>query len=129
MNTYPYLIALALIEQDGKRLLPLGGKSLKKSIEIDNDPSDIGKELANQVLLRVFQKSESKPLRRAYGERSLLVIQIPMSVMQEKIPLIKANWINYGDNERLIQDLNQICMGVWSINFSREGGVNFSKLS
>ena len=129
MNKHPYLIALALIEQEGKRLLPLGGKSLKDSIELDNDPGDIGKELANQVLLRVFQKSESKPLRRAYGERSLLIIQIPMISMQEQIPLIKANWINYGDSEKLIQDLNQICMGLWSISFSREGGIKFAKLS
>ena len=33
MIHHPYLIALALIKQEGKRYLPLGGKSLREGID------------------------------------------------------------------------------------------------
>ena len=31
MADYPYLLALALIEEEGKRAMPLGGKTLKEN--------------------------------------------------------------------------------------------------
>ncbi len=128
MNDYPYLIALALIEQDGNRLMPLGGKSLKSSIDKTLLPGEIGKELSNQLLLRIFQKSESNPLRRVFGERSLLLIQIPMLIMQERIPIIKANWINHGNNHKLCEELKEISIDLWSINFKKEAGIVFTSL-
>ena len=33
MTVNPYLIALALVDQNGKRLMPLGGKALKEPID------------------------------------------------------------------------------------------------
>ena len=128
MNDYPYLIALGLIEQEGKRSMPLGGKSLKSSIEEAELLGKVGKELSNQLLLRIFQKSEANPLRRAYGEKSLLLVKIPMVIMQENIPIIKANWINHGDNHVLFEELKKICLGLWSISFKKESGIIFSNL-
>ena len=129
MIHHPYLIALALIKQEGKRYLPLGGKSLRESIDPMNDPGEIGRDLAQQVLLRVFEKSDSKPLNRAYGEKSLIIIQVPMNSMQDKLPIIKANWLNSGDNEKLIEELNILSDGIWTISFSRDQGVNYSNLN
>ena len=126
MIDYPYLIALALIEQEEKRYMPIGGKSLPSEICVDSDPGEIGSKIAQQVLLRVLEKSQTNPIKRAYGEKSLLIIQVPMALMQEHIPLIKANWIASGDSERFIEDLKCLCNGIWSMSFSRDKGTYFS---
>ena len=129
MIDYPYLIALALIEQEGKRYMPLGGKSLSSAISLNSNPGETGSGLAQQVLLRVLAKSQSSPIRRVYGEKSLLIVQIPMNVMQEQIPLIKASWINSGNSEKLIEDLKSLCEGGWSMSFTRDKGIHFDKVT
>ena len=125
---HPYLIALALMEQDGSRLLPLGGKSIKKALLPNANPGETGESLILQLLLRVIQKSETAPLRRAYKTQSLLLIEIPMISMQEKIPLIKAEWISSGNNPRFMSELQTISTKVWSVSFEKGQGVHFSKL-
>ena len=124
-----YLLALALIDQEGKRFMPLGGKSISKFIDPNSNPGVTGEGLALDLLLRVFQKSESGRLRRSNGDKSLLLIQLPMELMQERIPIIKAQWINTGDNEKLMAELQIICNGIWSAVFNREDGLNFSKVT
>lgn len=128
MIEYPYLIALALIEQEGKRLMPLGGKSLKEEIKLEEDPVEIAETLVKELLLRIFQRSEDGSLRRASGDRSLLLIQVPMLEMQGQIPLLKSKWIESGDDEKLCSELIDICQGVWSLTFSRNEGTKFSRL-
>ncbi|AAP99421.1 MULTISPECIES: hypothetical protein [Prochlorococcus] len=127
MEDNSYLIALALIEQEGKRSIPLGGKSIKKSFDPKNN-QETGEELLKELLIRVFQKSESGSIKRVNSDNSLLLIQIPMLPMQEKIPLIKAQWIESGNNQQLISQLIDICQGIWSANFTREEGLNFTCL-
>ena len=129
MNEHLYLLALALIDQEGKRFMPLGGKSISKFIDPSSSPGVTGEGLASDLLLRVFQKSESGSLRRSNGEKSLLLIQLPMDLMQERIPLIKAQWIKTGDNQKLMAELQLICNGIWSAVFNREDGLNFSKVT
>ncbi len=124
----PYLIALALIEQDGKRALPLGGKSLGKSIDSNSNPEKAGSDLIQQLLLRIFQKSDQSPLKRSFQNNSLLLIQIPMELMQERVPKIKSEWIRSGNNEKLISELKNICENVWSITFTKAQGVQSKKL-
>ena len=102
MSENLYLLALALIDQEGKRFMPLGGKSISKFIDPSSNPGIAGEGLASDLLLRVFQKSESGSLRRSNGDQSLLLIQLPMELMQERIPIIKAQWINTGDNKKFI---------------------------
>ncbi len=128
MTEYPYLVALALVEQMGKRSIPLGGKSLKKPIHENSDPGLLGQELAQQILLRVFQKSEVAPLKRANSDKSLLLIEIPIDLMQENIPLVKAHWIETGDNQKFISELRAICKRIWNITFSRDEGITFKKI-
>ncbi len=128
MAKHPYLIALALIEQEGKRALPIGGKSLKTALAKAANPEREGAPLIQDLLLRIFQKSDAASLNRAYGEKSLLLIQISMYSMQEKIPLLKAEWINNGNSEKLISELQTICEGVWTVTFTKGSGTNFESL-
>ncbi len=128
MNEDLYLISLALIEQGGHRLLPLGGKSIKKSIDIKKLPEEIAKELVHQILLRVFQKSDGNPIHRANGDESLIIIKIPMDAMQETIPLLKAEWIKTGNSIHLISELNKVCKGIWSVLYDKAKGTHFIKL-
>ena len=127
MIEHPYLIALALIEQKAQRAIPLGGKSLKEEINSTYEPGEKADSLVRELLIRVFQRSETAPLRRVAGERSLLLILISMEVMQSKIPLVKSQWIKTGDNEKLFSELEALCEEVWAVNFTRDEGVRFSR--
>ena len=129
MTENPYLIALALIEQNKNNAMPLGGKSLKQAINRDDDPGETGHHLAKELLLRVFQRSENGALKRAAGEKSLLLIQISIENMYNKLPLIKAKWIETGDSEMFFSQLKTLCDGIWSFSFSREDGMRFVELS
>ena len=75
----------------------------------------------------MFQKTDSGPIQRAYGKGSLLLIQIEMDSMQENIPNLKSEWINTGNSKQLIDKLDNICKGVWSVTFAKEEGLQFSK--
>ena len=67
MSKYHYLIALALIEQNNVRAMPLGGKSLKSSLG-GSDPGKTGEDLAKELLIRVFQRSEKGTLKILVSE-------------------------------------------------------------
>ena len=128
MIEYPYVVALALIEQEGIRAMPLCGKSIKEAIKSDSDPGSVGEGLTKELLIRVFQRSENAPLRRAAGSHSLLLIQVSMNEMQDKLPILKAEWINSANTNLFIKNLNSLCTGVWSITFTRENGTQLERL-
>ncbi len=128
MIEHPYLIALALIKQDGKRALPLGGKSLRQTLSPNCSPELEGAALIQQLLLRVFQKSEDAPVTRAFENNSLLLIQVPMNSIQGDIPRLKAEWIITGDSKKLLSELQKICEGVWNVVFTKNEGIIFSNL-
>ena len=71
MADSPYLVALALIEQDGRRSLPLTGKSQPAAAAAASDPGETGRSLALELLLRIWQRSDDGPLRRACGARDI----------------------------------------------------------
>ncbi|MEY4802534.1 MAG: hypothetical protein RLZZ274_1265, partial [Cyanobacteriota bacterium] len=48
----PYLVALALVELDGKRALPLTGKSQREAS--GGEPGEAGRTLALELLLRLW---------------------------------------------------------------------------
>ena len=98
-------------------------------LDPNSNPGVTAESLTSDLLLRVFQKSESGRLKRVNGDQSLLLIQLPMELMQERIPIIKAQWIKTGDNEKLLAELQTICNGIWSAVFNREDGLNFSKVA
>ena len=115
MADAPYLIALALLEQNGERAMPLQGKSLREPLSADADPGEVGHQLALDLLVRVWQRSDQGPLQRAAADHSLLLITVPIEALQEQLPALKAAWLNTGDTPALLQGLRQIGSGVWQL--------------
>lgn len=81
MADAPYLVALALEEKGGERALPLTGKSQSAAAVAALDPGEDGRTLALELLLRLWQGSDALPLRRAAGDPSLLLVEMPLEVL------------------------------------------------
>ena len=56
MASQDYLIAIALIEQNLVRAMPLGGKEIKDSIEEPENFKNLGEEVILNLLLRVSKE-------------------------------------------------------------------------
>ena len=116
MADAPYLIALALLDQNGERAMPLQGKSLREPLAEDDDPGEVGRQQALELLVRVWQRSDQGALSRAAGDQSLLVVAVPIEALQEDLPALKAQWLNSGDTAALVQGIAALGAGVWSLN-------------
>jgi hypothetical protein len=125
MADAPYLVALALVEFGGKRALPLTGKSQPASAAEAVDPGEDGRTLALELLLRLWQRSEEGPLQRAAGEASLLLVELPMELMSEQLPLLKANWIAGGETAALLTSLEGLAIRAWRITIAKYEPVSF----
>jgi hypothetical protein len=115
MADAPYLIALALLEQDGARAMPLQGKSLREPLAPGADPGEVGRQQALDLLVRVWQRSDTGGVRRASGETSLLLVTVPIEALQEQLPALKAQWLNSGDTPALLDALRSLGSGLWSL--------------
>lgn len=125
MADAPYLVALALVEFAGKRALPLTGKSQSAAAADATDPGDDGRTLALELLLRLWQRSEEGPLKRAAGDPSLLLVELPMDVMSKQLPLLKANWVSGGDTEAFLGSLQGLAIRAWRITIAKYEPVSF----
>lgn len=125
MADAPYLVALALVEFAGKRALPLTGKSQSAAAADATDPGDDGRTLALELLLRLWQRSEEGPLKRAAGDPSLLLVELPIDVMSEQLPLLKANWVSGGDTEAFLSSLRGLAIRAWRITIAKYEPVSF----
>jgi hypothetical protein len=128
MAESPYLVALALVEQEGRRILPLTGKSLPTATAtatVPADPGEEGKTLALELLLRLWQRSDEGSLRRAAGEASLLLVELPLAVMSEELPILKATWIRSGDTAAFQERLATLVARAWRIAIARYEPVSF----
>ena len=126
MANAPYLVALALVELDGKRALPLTGKTQSAAGAEANDPGDDGRTLAVELLLRLWQRSDEGPLQRAAAHNSLLLIEIPLEVMSEQLPLLKASWLASGDTAAFEASLQALVIRGWRIGIAKYEPVSFS---
>ena len=116
MADSPYLVALALIDQGGRRALPLAGKSQAVVAAEGDTPDQLGKELALDLLLRVWQRSDDGPLQRAAAADSLLLVELPMERLPEDLPQIKADWLSSGDTTACLEALQRICSRAWRLS-------------
>ena len=126
MANAPYLVALALVELDGKRALPLTGKTQSAEAAEANDPGDDGRTLALELLLRLWQRSDEGPLQRAAADNSLLLIEIPLEVMSEQLPLLKASWLASGDTAAFEASLKALVIRGWRMGIAKYEPVSFS---
>jgi hypothetical protein len=126
MAEAPYLIALAFLEQNGKRALPLAGKSWGGSSAGSDDPGEDGRALALELLLRVWQRSDEGALRRAAAGASLMLLVMPMEVMNEQVPVLKATWLAGGDTETTLQRLQALSSQSWQVSMAKYEPVTFT---
>ena len=139
MADTPYLVALALVELNGKRALPLNGKSRSSAPAASSDPANIensgpenpgpgdeGRGLALELLLRLWQRSDEGPLQRAAGEDSLLLLEMPLELISERLPLLKANWIGGADTESLLAELRKLALRGWRVSIAKYEPVTFT---
>ena len=82
MASQDYLIAIALIEQNLVRAMPLGGKEIKDNLEESEDFKKLGEEVILNLLMRVFQRSDEGALIRASEEKRLLLLHMHPKRMQ-----------------------------------------------
>jgi hypothetical protein len=115
MADTPYLIAMALFDQQGRRALPLAGRSQAEVAPIGEAPQLLGHALALDLLLRVWQRSDESSLQRAAGLYSLLLVELPMERLPEDLPAIKAAWLKTGDTEAFKVALQAMSSRGWTI--------------
>lgn len=125
MAEFPYLIALAMVERGGRRALPLCGRSQSAEAAAATDPGEVGQRLALELLLRLWQGSDAEPLRRAAGDGSLLLVQMPMEAMVEQLPALKAQWLSSGDSEAFRSGLLALSIQAWRLVFERHQPLQF----
>ena len=119
MADAPYLVALALIEQEGKRALPLAGRSMNAEAAAAEQPTQMAHALALELLLRLWQRSDEGPLRRACGVESLLLVELPMESLPEALPVLKAAWLNSGDTTAFQAGLSAMCRRAWTMGVAK----------
>lgn len=128
MSEAPYLIALALLEQNGTRAMPLQGKSLSAALADGNDPGDEGRRQVLELLVRVWQRSDTGPLQRAGENNSLLLAELPIEALQQDLPQLKANWLNSGDVASLLSELAQVAASVWAVRQEPRSFLVFERI-
>ncbi len=128
MADAPYLIALALVEHNGARALPLQGKSLRSPIAASDDPGEVGRQQALELLMRIWQRSDTGPLNRAAADTSLLLAEVPIEALQSELPQIKADWLNSGDSATLLEQLRQLAGGIWILKLEPRTPLQFVRL-
>ncbi len=128
MADTPYLVALALVEVGGKRALPLGGQSWPAAASAE-EPGDLGRTLALELLLRLWQRSDEGALQRAAADTSLLLLEMPLETMSEQLPQLKADWLSGGSTDTLQAELRALASRAWQVSFAKYDGVSFRSLA
>ena len=128
MEEQKYVIAIALAEQNNKRLMPLGGKTCAGVDTLSQSSKKEVEKIILDLLLRLFQRSTEGSLKISNDKTSLLLAEISFESMNKNIPVIKSNWINTGDTDELIDKLKSICSNLWSIQYKKHEGIIFNDL-
>ena len=128
MEEQKYLIAIALAEQNNKRLMPLGGKTFAGVDPLSQPPEKEAEKIILELLLRLFKRTKEGNLKISNNETGLLLAEISFESMQNNLPIIKSNWINTGDTDTLIDKMNSICTKLWSVQYKKHEGIIFNNL-
>ena len=129
MANQNYLIAIALIEQNQVRAMPLGGKEINNKLEEENNLNKLGEEVILNLLLRIFQRSDEGHLKRVSGDKGLLLVHMHPKRMQKELPFIKSEWIRDGDTQQFLKYLGNLSKEVWTATFIKYKGIEFTSIS
>ena len=88
----------------------------------------MGRQQALELLLRVWQRSDAGPLQRAAAGQSLLLVTVPIEALTEQLPALKAQWLNSGDTAALLQELEQLASGIWSLQLEPRQPLQYTRL-
>ena len=128
MEEQKYLIAIALAEQNNKRLMPIGGKTFTGVDSENQPPTKEAEKILLDLLLRLFKRTNEGNLKISNDETGLLLAEISFESMQNNLPLIKSDWINAGNTDTLIDKLKSISSNLWSIKYKKHEGILFNDL-
>ena len=128
MANQDYLIAIALIEQNNERAMPLGGKEIKENLEGDNFIK-LGEEVTLNLLLRLFQRSDEGFLKRVSSDKGLLLVHMHPKRMQKELPFIKSEWIRDGDTNQFLKYLGNLSKEIWTVSFIKYKGIDFTSIA
>ena len=128
MEEQKYLIAIALAEQNNKRLMPIGGKTFTGLDSENQPPTKDAEKILLDLLLRLFKRTNEGNLKISNDETGLLLAEISFENMQNNLPLIKSDWINTGKTDTLIDKLKSISSNLWSIKYKKHEGIIFNDL-
>ena len=129
MATQDYLIAIALIDQNNSRAMPLGGKEIKDNLKDNNNLNKLGEEVILNLLLRLFQRSDEGALKRVSEEKGLLLVHMHPKRMQKELPFIKSEWIRDGDTDQFLKYLGNLSKEIWTVSFIKYKGVEFTSIA
>ena len=129
MASQDYLIAIALIEQNDVRAMPLGGKEIKDSLIDSDNFNKFGEEVILNLLLRIFQRSDEGALNRASEDKSLLLVHMHPKRMQKELPFIKSEWIRDGDTTQFLKYLGNLSKEIWTASFVKYKGIELTSIS
>ena len=124
-----YLIAIALIEQNDVRAMPLGGKEIKVNLDEKGSLHKLGEEVILNLLLRVFQRSDEGPIKRVSEDKGLLLVQMHPKRMQKELPFIKSEWIRDGDTNQFLKYLGNLSKEIWTASFVKYKGVELVSIA
>ena len=128
MEEQKYLIAIALAEQNNKRLMPLGGKTFAGADALSQAKKKVAEKIILELLLRLFKRTSEGNLKMSDDATGLLLAVISFESMHNNLPIIKSNWINSGDTDTLIVKLKSICSSLWSVQYKKHEGIIFNDL-
>ena len=129
MASQDYLIAIALIEQNNERAMPLGGKEIKLNIEDKENFTKLGEDVVLNLLLRLFQRSDDGAIKRLSGEKGLLLVHMHPKRMQKELPFIKSQWIRDGDTNQFLKYLGNLSKEIWTASFVKYKGVELVSIA
>jgi len=129
MASQDYLIAIALIEQNNLRAMPLGGKEIKDSLVDADIFKKLGDEVILNLLLRIFQRSDEGALKRASEDKGLLLVHMHPKRMQKELPFIKSEWIRDGDTTQFLKYLGNLSKEIWTASFIKYKGIEFTSIA
>ncbi len=129
MANQNYLIAIALIEQNNIRAMPLGGKEIKDTLDEGDNLNRLGAEVILNLLLRVFQRTDDGALKRVSEDKGLLLVHMHPKRMQKELPFIKSEWIRDGDTNQFLKYLGNLSKEIWTASFVKYKGIELVSIA
>jgi len=129
MANQDYLIAIALIEQNNTRAMPLGGKEIKGALDDKDNLKKLAEDVILNLLLRVFQRSDEGSLKRVSADKGLLLVHMHPKRMQKELPFIKSEWIRDGDTNQFLKYLGNLSKEIWTASFVKYKGIELLSIA